>query len=161
MNESLIARADDADVLALAEKTGRSPEGIAARANALNRGELDRETGRGRPFCRALTLDAPDAVVRALLANVDDGACGPASFSAGDWLTLRASVLAEPGADRDRESAWIGWGNRDGSLAPMYRMMEFTLVIGTDDAENVGVLYSGDERYVAAELADEPAPAPA
>jgi hypothetical protein len=168
MNESLIARADDADVLALAEKTGRSPEGIAARANALDRGELDREaeTGRGRPFARALLLGAPEGVAAALLANVDDdqAADGAPEFSPGDWLALRAAVLAEPGVNRELGggSAWIEWGNSEGGAAPMYRLREFSLVIGTDDAgENVATLYSGDERYIAAELADAPAAVPA
>jgi hypothetical protein len=162
MNESLTARADDADVRALAEKTGRTPEGIAARANALDRGELDREaeTGRGRPFARAL-LDAPDALACALLANVDDDQAegGEPEFSPGDWAALRAVVLAA-GAEVEDDDGWTAAHLEWGWPAPIGN----ALVLGLDPENCVVVYTQGEpesERYIAAELVQTPAAVPA
>ena len=118
MNEFLIARADDADALALARRTGRTPAGIAAWANDLDRGELDREseTGRGAPLLRALHR-APEAVADAILAACEDGrrdGDGAPEFSAARFAALRSAVLAA-GAEPEDDGGFLllRWGDGD------------------------------------------------
>lgn len=118
MNEFLTARADDADVLALARTTGRTPAGIAAWANDVDRGELDREggTGRGVPLVRALHR-APEAVASAILAACEDGRRdedGAPEFSGARFAALRSAVLAA-GAEVEDDGGYLllKWGDGD------------------------------------------------
>lgn len=169
MTENLTARPDDADVLRLAVKTGRSPAGIAAWANSLTSGECVVETGelvddqgRGRPAVAAL-LEAPDALACALLACVREDRAAGSMLERGDWTTLRAVVLGLGASVEDErdyggfryarlEWPWSGGGTDDISM-------------GLDDDEPSLVLRTHGEpewqRYMAAELAESEAPVPA
>lgn len=160
MNEYLIARADDADVLALARTTGRTPAGIAAWANDLDRGELDREaeTGRGVPLMRALHR-APEAVAAAILAACEDGrrdGDGAPEFSGARFAALRSAVLAagaEVEDDDGHEYLLLRWGDGDDlSLG----LMEPALVVRTTAAHPDDCFF---ERYWMG--ADAPAAVPA